>query len=315
MLLALSAVLIGGLLLYLGAQWLVKGSVQLAFKLQISPLIIGLTVVSCGTSMPEAIASLVANLTGKGDIAFGNVIGSNIANFGLVMGVASILCPIKISPVIIRIEMPILLVISTVFTYFSLNLEIFRWQGAFFLLGIFAYLIYQVQTAKSSRQTEREAEEALPISAKTCKHSSSAFWIVIGLFSLFFGGYCLVEGGAKIARIIGISERVIGISIVAIGTSAPELATSLVAAFRGHGDLAIGNLVGSNIFNILFIIGIVASLSPISFSSNFIGSDLPMMVGMTMLLWAMMFYKKSLSRIDGMILLVLYSGYICSRFF
>lgn len=304
MLLSTLLIIIGIVTLFFGGESLVKGASQLAVRLGISPLIVGLTVVSLATSMPEAVSSFFARwMGGSGDMAIGNVLGSNIANIGLIAGISALVMPFSVCDKMIRRETPLMIAVTVAFAGLMALGPISRFGGLLLLLGLGAYLALQVRLARDERAANGEKREREPFRKELVE-------VVIGIGMLIIGGYCLIEGAVVIARDFGISERVIGITIVAIGTSCPELATSVVAAWRGHPEIAIGNVVGSNIFNLLFVVGGVATIFPIEFSPSLLWVDMPVALGFAIGLLACMLWGSCLSRRNGAILLGAYVAYI-----
>lgn len=301
--------LVAGLaLLYVGAEGLVRGSAQLALRLGLSPLVIGLTVVAFGTSSPELVVSVKAALAGNGDISFGNVVGSNICNIALILGLASVLRPMKVNLQLLRLDVPIMIGVSVLLTLLLLDGGLNRFEGFFLFAGIIGYttISYVVATRDRINLVADDTEYApKPL------HS---IWrdlalVVIGLLALVFGADFLVKGAVSIARFFGISEAVIGLTIVAVGTSLPELATSVVAAIKGEGDIAVGNVVGSNIFNILAILGLASLIRPIH-SDGIELFDLLTMTFMAVIMIPVMRTGLRVNRWEGAFLLVLYGGYI-----
>jgi len=311
------SLLIGILLLYFGAELLVKGASKLAFNLGVTPLAIGLTVVSMSTSMPEGVASLIAQLEGaRGDIAIGNIIGSNIANIGLVLGITLLIRPIKISPAIKQREMPIMLFISIFFIALMTQLEISRFWGGVLVSGLLVYLIMQWKLAdKGHLNEDKIVTSEFELKKGSLKDNLLDLLLIgVGLVMLVIGGHLLISSAITLAEIFGISERVIGITLVAVGTSLPELATSIVASLRKASDISIGNVVGSNIFNLLFIIGGVSLVIPIAFSEALLWKDAPIMLAFSVVLWAMMWTRNVLDRRHGVMLLAGYCLYITYLF-
>ncbi|MGE3954424.1 MAG: calcium/sodium antiporter [Parachlamydiales bacterium] len=303
-------ILLGIAFLYGGAEGLVHGAYRVAIRLGMTPLVAGLTVVSIGTSMPEAVASFIAQVNeGLGDLAMGNVVGSNIANIGLIAGVAALSRPMEVSRALRYRETPIMLGALVIFTLLMVGDRLGRGGGVVLILIIAAYLVWQAVIGKR----ENALDPALKAEAE---HISGRHWLidllilVSGGVALVFGGWALVKGSIDLATKLGVSDRVIGLTIVAIGTSLPELATSLVAALRGHGAIALGNVVGSNLFNACFIAGGVAVISPITFVPRLVTIDAPVMLALSAILWLMMLTSKRIVRWEGGLLLLLYGAYL-----
>ncbi|MBN1602084.1 MAG: calcium/sodium antiporter [Chitinispirillaceae bacterium] len=296
-------ILLGFVLLYFGAEWLVKGSASLALKAGISPLIVGLTIVAMGTSAPELVVSTLSSLRNAGDLALGNVIGSNIFNIAVILGFASLFSPIKIHKQILKFDLPVMIIATAVLLFFIVDRNISRVEGCILACGIVAYLIKSVFLARKDKQKVDFQESA-----------NSKFWLdllllISGIALLVLGSHFLVEGAVKLARFWGVSEAIIGLTIVATGTSLPELATSIVAGVKKEADIAIGNIVGSNIFNILSILGIASIIAPMQ--SKGIGFyDLLFMVLSVAFMTLFILTGRSIRRWHGAILLCLYGTYL-----
>ncbi|MFH1320517.1 MAG: calcium/sodium antiporter [Bacteroidota bacterium] len=303
----------GGLVILLfGGKFLVKGAVDLALRFKISTLVVGMTVVSLGTSAPELFVSVKAALSGHPDIAIGNVVGSNIANFALVLAVTCMIFPISVSRNSIRIDWPVMMAASIVFYIFILtngNLEI--WEGVLFVAALIIFVIWLIRKSRKEG-IEAQAEESEFIGKQS--HSpllKTILFVVLGCIGLAFGADWLVKGATGIAGTFGISERVIALTMIAVGTSIPELATSTIAAFKKHTDLALGNLIGSNIFNILGILGVSAIFGKgIKVNERILDFDIFWMLGISALIFPFMVSKKRLTRLEGTILLLIYIVYI-----
>jgi cation:H+ antiporter len=304
MMISLFCILLGFILLYFGAEWLVKGSASLALKAGISPLIVGLTIVAMGTSTPELLVSTLSSLRNAGDLALGNVIGSNIFNIAVILGVASLFSPMKIHKQILKFDVPVMIIATALLLLFIADRTISRVEGVILTCGISAYLINSVFLARKEKQKVDLQESA-----------SSKLWLDImllaaGISLLVSGSHFLVEGAVKLARFWGVSEAVIGLTIVATGTSLPELATSIVAGLKKEEDIAIGNIVGSNIFNILSILGITSVLAPIKGMWHRFFYDLLFMVLSVAFVTLFILTGRSLRRWHGAILLCLYGTYL-----
>lgn len=291
--------------LYIGAGWLVKGSSALAFKGKISPLVIGLTIVAFGTSAPELVVSLNATLGGQGDIAIGNIVGSNIFNIAVILGISATIYPLQAKKQLLRIDIPVMLIATILLTVLFWDGKLGRLEGGFFLAGIVAYTLFSLfYSRKHGEEPEMELEDQP-------KHwAVDVLSIVGGLAVLIFASQLLVDNAVSIAKELGLSEAVIGLTIVAAGTSMPELATSIVAAFKRKTDIAIGNIVGSNLFNILAIAGTSSLAHPIE-ANNMNHVDLLVMLGISILLLPLLKSGKRLSRIEGIVLIIIYVIYTC----
>lgn len=307
MLLPILILTAGFVLLHFGGNLLVKGSSSLALRLGLTPLVIGLTVVAFGTSSPELAVSLQAAFRGAGDVAIGNVMGSNICNLGLILAIAALLRPMKVAAQVVRVDLPIMIGVSLLVPILLHNGLISRLEGALLFTGLVAYLALSLYLARrESAAVKQEFSEQVQV------HKS--LWldlglVVGGLAGLMIGGSLFVKGAVELARGLGISEAVIGLTVVAIGTSMPEMATSVVAALKGEGDIAIGNVVGSNIFNVLCILGTTAMIEPLR-STGITPVDLWVMVGMAAISWPLMHWSRRLGRLQGATLLVAYLCYV-----
>ena len=302
--------IVGGLvLLYFGADWLVRGAVTLALHLGLSPLIVGLTVVALGTSIPETLVSVQAAIGHQGGIALGNVIGSNILNIALVLGLSALLHPLKVDSHLVKADVPLLVGATFMLVVLLEDMHISRMEGAFLLLCIMGYVIGNIMTVKRTPPKEDviEGMEVPKDTGKTLKKDIG--FLCIGLVSLTFGANYLVSGAVDLARLWGLSEALIGLTIVSIGTGTPELATALMAAHRKTSDLAIGNAVGSNLFNIMFVLGIAGLIVPMD-AVGIRSSDLYVMLGVTILLLPTVWTGYVLDRKEGFVFLAIYVGYL-----
>ena len=279
---AINAVLtiVGLVILCFGANWLVSGGVTIAKKLRISQMIIGLTIVAYGTSTPELAASMAAAVGSHTDLILGNVVGSNISNIGMVIGVCAVVSPLVVKRATTRKEIPIMIGVSLLLIAISVDGEISQYDGIMLVVGLIAFTAYTLSRAKKERNEEAEDSAT----TKTSIPRAIAL-IVVGAALLYFGGFLTVENAISIAENIGISETVIGITIIAIGTSLPELVTSVIAIRKGHTDIGIGTIVGSNIYNILMILGISSVITGIAVVPG-IFTDYLIMVGFSIVLIA-----------------------------
>jgi len=304
---------VGGLVLLIwGADRFVHGASAAARNMGIPPLLIGLTIVAFATSAPEILVSAVAALRGEPGLAFGNAIGSNIVNIGLVLGCVAIIRPIKLESATLRREMPALLAVSLLTVSLFLDQFLSRIDGMVMITGLVIVMIWLARLGIRSAATDPmsvDYDAEIPVDVST---KMAIFWIVFGLITLLIGAELLVEGSIEIARVLGVSEVVIGVTLVAFGTSLPELAVSLVSAMKGEYGLAIGNIVGSNIFNLLAVIGVAASISPSALAPSVLSLHIFVMVAFTLVLFAMTYDydgKTELSRLEGSALLFFYVAY------
>jgi len=301
----------GILFLYLGAEGMVLGGSRIALRLGVTPLVVGLTVVSFSTSMPEVVSSLIAALEeGDGNISFGNVIGSNICNIGLVFGISALITPLAVHTSLWKREMPLMLGACLLMTLLFWGGFIGRFSGVALIAALLCYVYLQVWIGKrEGNSDEIELKDRITDWRSAVK---ALLLLIFGLAGLVIGGWLLVEGSVALAKMIGMSDRVIGLTVVSVGTAFPELATSLVAAVRKKADISIGNVVGSNVFNALFIVGVVALVIPVEFSLRLLYIDVPVMFLFCLLMWLFLWKRKKVARWQGAVLVVLYIAYITS---
>jgi cation:H+ antiporter len=306
--------LVGFVLLYFGAEWLVKGSSSLARSLGVTPIVIGLTVVAFGTSAPELVVSLISSIQGKSMIAVGNVVGSNICNIALILGLSALFNPIKSDPSVVQRDIPIMLGISIYLILLTLNSNLGRIEGATLFAGIILYTFFNYSLAKKERVDATAVVSELEEIGYIASRPKQLVIIALGIAGVVGGAQIVVDNAVLIMQILGVSEKFIGLTIVAFGTSLPELATSVVAAIRGEMDISIGNLVGSNVFNIMSVLGIASLVRPIPIPGGFIESglwiDYLVMIFTSFLPWLMMRKNFTVTRKDGLILLFCYFGYL-----
>lgn len=296
----------GFVLLIKGADWFVDGSSGIAAKFGIPQLVIGLTIVAMGTSAPEAAVSISAALKGNADITIGNIVGSNILNILVILGLSSVIVPIAVAPSTIKIETPFMLVITGVMLLLGLDGTISLVDGIILIALFIVYLVYLFIMAKKDMNKEQEAAKEISI-------PKAIILAIVGLAMIILGSNFTVDAATALARIIGLSERFIGLTIVALGTSLPELFTSVAAARKGNADIAIGNIVGSNIFNILFVVGLSALIVPVPFAANFIfDSIIAIAAGVLLLLCCL--WTKCLKRWAGVVMILSYAAYFAVIF-
>lgn len=288
----------GFILLVFGANKFVDGSSSLAYSFKIPPIIIGLTIAAIGTSVPEAFVSTIAAIQGNSDIAASNVLGSNILNILLILGITAFIKPLNIKQNTIKKEIPFLFLISLVMLLMGIDGIISRTDGLILLLFMIIFINYLFEISKEDNNQEEIKQYSI---------IKSLIFTIIGLVCIIFGSKFTVDNAVIIAKNIGISEKIIGLTIVSIGTSLPELVTSIVAALKGQNDIAVGNILGSNIFNILFVLGIASSISSVNF--NLI-SDTIISIGITFILFIFSINDKKISKVEGFIFISLYAIYI-----
>lgn len=285
-----------------GADWFVDGAAGIAEKFGIPHLVVGLTIVAMGTSAPEAAVSITAALKGNAGITIGNIVGSNILNVLIILGIASVIVPIAVAESTVRVEIPYMLVITILLLVLGCTgNKIVLWEGVVLWIAFILYLSYLFWMAKKNKEEVPEDKEEKPV-------WMLILFVVTGLAMIMLGSDMAVDAATSIAKSLGLSERFIGLTIVALGTSLPELVTSVSAARKGKADIAIGNIVGSNIFNILFVVGTTALITPVVFESKFIVDTL-ISAAAGILLWLCVFKDHKLSRMGGILMLVGYAGY------
>ncbi len=294
--------------LYFGSDWLVKGAARLAISLNIQPVVVGLTVVAFGTSMPEFVVSFIGALKGLPDIALGNIVGSNIVNIGLILGLSAIIYPLSVHMKLVRFEIPFMVFAAVILFIVSIDGIISRIDSILFAAIFTAYIVYTIKVSK--KESKRVKEEYKEFLQKKDSITKDLILIAAGLAVLIAGAEILVRAALSIARAMGISELIIGMTIVAVGTSLPELATSTAAAFKKEADISIGNIVGSNIFNILFILGITGTIQPVAVNPEALKLHMPVMIFISLALFVFMKTgSATIGRLKGAALILMYAGY------
>lgn len=309
MILSIALFVVGLVILVVGAEFLIRGAVRLARRFGVSPFVIGLTLVGFGTSAPELVVNLSAAASGATDLAVGNVVGSNIANVGLILGLAAVIRPLAAHLRLLKVEIPILLGVSLLFWFLSVDRDVSRLDGILFLVGFVGMMVLMVRAARGEAP-EVKAE----IGSQTAEYAAAPWaaglYVVIGLGGLVGGAELMVRAAVDLATGLGVSQAVIGLTVLAVGTSLPELAATASAAYRGHSDIAVGNVVGSNLFNVLLILGTTAVIRPLPVADSIARVDLPVMVGFAVLLAAVIGNGLRVHRWEGGVLLVAYTGYV-----
>jgi len=303
--------LTGGLIILLvSGELLVRGATALALRFNISTLVVGVTVVSFGTSAPELFISVKAALSGHPDISIGNIVGSNIANLGLVLGVTAAIFHVNVSKNSIRIDWPVMMGASLLFYVFILDQVLVFWEGLIFVVAITAFVIWLIRKSRRE-ELPRATDQRVFIEnqGRSSLFKTIAF-VLIGCVGLAYGAGWLVDGAVGIAEKLGISERIISLTVIAFGTSVPELATSIIAIVRKQSDISIGNLIGSNIFNLFGILGITSMLTDITVDDRILSSDIFWMLGISLLVLPFMISRLQVRRIEGIVLLLIYFVYI-----
>ena len=302
---------VGGVgVLYFGAEWLVRGSARLAASLGVSPIVVGLTVVSMGTSAPELVISVVASLGGNPDLAIGNVMGSNLANVGLVLGISAILRPLKVSTRVVTREVAVMIFITVALLPLIWNSHLGRLEGLVLVTMLVFYLTFVLRTSKTegtgglNEYGEAATPEGGGLSSRTIARDLA--FILLGVAGLVLGAFAIRQSAVALAEALGISELVIGLTLVSIGTSLPELATCAVAALRNQADIAVGNILGSNVFNIAGVLGVTSIISPLDFSTEVLRLEFPAVVVITVLMVPIVRHRLVIRRREGVVLLSAY---------
>jgi cation:H+ antiporter len=304
--------IVGLALLVGGGEWLVRGASSIALRLRLSPLVVGLTIVAFGTSAPELFISVQAALEGSPDLAMGNVIGSNICNLALVLGITAAITSVPVRQDSMRIDWPVTMGASFLLYLVVLD-NLINWpEGLLFMVLLVTYTYLIIRKSRRETKSAEELVEELDIPPPTASLGKDLLLIVVGTVGLAFGSNWFVDGAQDLAITFGVSERVVGITVLALGTSLPELVTAVIAAVKKETDIALGNLMGSNIFNILSILGITSVIAPIRVNDVIIHSDMIWMLLITFLILPMMLYRRTIARLEGLILLGIYGYYIYS---
>ena len=313
MLFNIALLIIGLFTLIMGGDFLVRGASSLALRLHMTPLVVGLTIVAFGTSAPELLISLSAALSGNPDLAMGNVVGSNICNLALVLGVTILIGPVRVNADSIQIDWPVTMGSSLLLFYVVRDNSLGIYEGIFFVSALLAYTIFIIRKSRKAMKAEIDMEKELDVPDLPSKSLGKDIGIIIiGSVGLYFGAKWFVIGAKELALFLEVSQRVIGITIVALGTSLPELVTAIVASFKKETDLALGNLLGSNIFNVLSILGITSIVTEIHVSDIIHQVDMLWMLGITLLILPLMLFQRKLARTEGVILLLVYVYYTYS---
>lgn len=316
MLLSVIAVILGFVIVMKGADWFVQGAGATARNLGVSPLIIGLTIVGLGTSAPEMLISIIATLEGNSGLAVGNAVGSNIANIALVLGITALVVPLVVRSETLRREYPVMFLVMLVSLMLVADGELSMLDGLILLVGMVLMLWWMVLLGKRKDHDPLEAEYASEIPTMTTPRAM--LWLVIGLVLLLASSRALVWGAVNIAHFFGVSDLIIGLTIVAIGTSLPELAASLMGALRKEPDIAIGNVIGSNMFNLLVVLSIPGLLGPVTLETAVLSRDFPMMIGLSIALFVMAYGFRGdgrINRFEGGLLLLAYVAYLTLLYF
>ena len=302
-------IIVGFVMLMIGAEYAVRGAVAIAERLRIPSLIIGLTIVALGTSVPEFVVSIKSALTGNAGISVGNVIGSNIANVLLVLGASALIHPVRVNLKSFYRDFAFLFLATMMFAFFILNGKIVGWNGIALLALIIPFILYNYREIKNGTGQEEEIPSQLV---------NSRWWIILlalggGLSAIAYGSVFLFGGAGDLASVFGVSEEIIGVTIIAVGTSMPEMATSCVAAFRHQNGIALGNVVGSNIWNIIFVMGATAAITDINVSKQFMVFDVWVMTVTSLMLLPMLLFKNKITRLEGAFMVTGFVFYILAQ--
>ena len=299
--------ILGLVVLVVGGEFLVRGAVAIAYRYKLSPLVVGMTIVSFGTSAPELLVSLQAALIGAPDIAIGNVIGSNISNLALVLGITAMIFPMPVKDDTIKIDWPMMMG-ATVLFYLAIVFDnkLNWYEGLAFVVILVTFIVWLIRKSR----TENKEEEKIMQKEEATSMLYPILLVIVGCVGLALGANWLLEGAKKVAVNIGMSEHVIGVTIIAFGTSVPELTTSCIAAFRKQTDISLGNLIGSNLFNILAILGITGMVKEIKISAEVFNYDIFWLLGLSLFILPLVLLQKRISRIGGVMLFVIYISYL-----
>lgn len=318
MLLAIGLIVLGIVLLVLGGEILLRGAVGLASLLKMTPAVIGLTVVAAGTSVPELAVSMTASFQGSNDITIGNVVGSNIFNITFILGLCALIRPLAIGGNTIKLEYPVLALVTLMALAICDHGSIHRLDGALFLavyVGFTAYLVSLVRDQMNRTEIaeyQEEVQELAEVAHRPPRWTFSIAFVVLGSLLLAGGAHATVTGAVEIATLLGMSERIVALTIVSAGTGLPEVVTSVVSSFRGRNDVAIGNVIGSNLFNILIILGFSSVIRPLDVHPLIVASDGWWMVGVTFGLFPLLFTGRRIVRLEGILLLAAYAAYLAN---
>jgi cation:H+ antiporter len=299
----------GLVVLYFGAEWLVKGAASLALRYGIRPLIVGITVVALATSMPEFVVNFFAALTGEDSLALGNIVGSNICNIALILGISALVLPLTVAPSTLRKEYPIMMAVMVVFYLISLDGIISKMDGILLIGGLISFFVYLIRDARQNTvpvPAEAKERAADPMDNPTRR----ILFILGGMVSLSVGARIMVSAAVNIAESLSISPIIVGLTVVAIGTSLPELAASVACAIHKEADMSVGNVLGSNLLNVLFVVGLVSLIRPLKVDTTSLEIHFPVMLGFSALLFPLAWTQYQITRIEGCLLLLGFAGYM-----
>lgn len=298
--------------LIFGGELLVRGASRIALSLKISPLVVGLTIVAFGTSAPELLTSVKSALEGSPDIAIGNVVGSNIINLSFILGLTAVLSPIPVQKNSIRIDWPVAMGSALLLYFFMWDGYLEAYEGIIFLLILIFYTVFIIRKSRKEIKATHETASGKINITNQKQILTNILLIIVGGAGLYFGADWFLIGAKGFTSYLGVSERVIGLTVVAVGTSLPEMVTSIMASIRKHSDVALGNLIGSNIFNVLSILGITSIIKKTAVSADIFQSDMIWMLGISFVILPMMIFRRNIERSEGAILSIIYIAYIFS---
>lgn len=301
---------LGLVVLYLGAEWLIKGAAGVALRYGIRPLVVGLTVVALGTSMPEFVVNLIAAVSDQDSLALGNIVGSNICNIGLILGSSALVLPLAVRPETLRKEYPIMMAVMVLFYVVSLDGLISQVDGMLLVGGLVGFLVFLVLDARRYARTLDASESAARNGAGAADTRRKILFVVAGIAFLAVGANLMVTSAIFFAEVLGIDSVVIGLTVVAIGTSLPELAASVVGALRKEIDMSVGNVLGSNLLNVLFVVGLVSMVQPLTVDTGSLSVHFPVMLGFSFFLLPLMWTSHRVTRLEGGFLVAAFMGYV-----
>lgn len=315
MLISAGFILLGLVLLTVGGDWLVRGASGIALLSRLTPAVVGLTVVAAGTSMPEMVVSVQASLGGKPDLSMGNIVGSNIFNVAAILGVAALIRPLTIQGSTVRLEWPVMFLASFELLLLARDGVFDRLEAGFFLASMTIFIAYAVFLARRTLTVEKSEFEEEMVTASFGRTGGAAWLfnslaILVGVGLLIGGSTALVKGAVEIALAFGVSEAVVGLTVIAAGTSLPELAASVMAGLRGRDDIAVANVLGSNIFNILGILGVAGLIKPLPVAPEILERDILWMLGVALLMFPLMWTGRRINRVEGLVLLGVFLTYL-----
>lgn len=300
---------VGLVALYFGAKWLVTGASSLALRFGVRPLIIGITIVALATSMPEFVVNLVAAITGEDSLALGNIVGSNISNIGLILGVSALVIPLSVARSVLRKEYPIMMGVMVFFYVISLDGTISQVDGILLIAGLISFLLYLIRDSLKVNSIPMATEEVAD-AEEADSMTKRVLYILAGMLGLSLGARLMVYAAVNIAEQLSIDPIIIGLTVVAIGTSLPELAASLACALNKQADMSVGNVIGSNLLNVLFVVGLVSTIRPLHVDTASIDIHLPVMLGFSAILLPLAWFQRRITRVHGTILVVGFIGYM-----